>query len=125
MIDLKNAEPSPRICEEGCLRWYEGNTANIEMLIDLYRICEETATEIPIMLTPTDKVRVCFKNKYLQTIYEFEFTNVKNNTIEICINKEISKKFKKGNYTYCVDIETIADDEEVTTVANDNRVVVE
>lgn len=101
MTELNHAEASPRVCEDLCIRWYEGNTAFIEMEIELYEIGEdETETALPIQ--PDDVIRVRFRDFRGKEIYEFSFTNIQNNTIEIGITREISKLFKKGLYTYCV-----------------------
>lgn len=98
MTELNHAEASPRVCDDLCIRWYEGNTAAIEMEIELTDI--ETGAALPIQ--PDDVIRVRFRDFRGKEIYEFSFTNIQNNTIEIDITREISKLFKKGLYTYCV-----------------------
>ena len=125
-VDLNSCKPSPRIEEDGTLYMYVGDTACIDFEIELYRICEEKAIEIDIPLQPTDKVRVCFKENLTQRkVYEFEFTNIQNQTVTLCFTKEITKLFKKGKYTYCVHIDTTNEDEQVKTISRENNMVVE
>ena len=125
-VDLKKCNPSPRIEEDGTLYIYEGDTACIDIEIELYRICEEKAVEIIVPFQQNDKVRICFKeNLTKRKVYEFEFSNIQNNTVTLCISKEITKLFKKGVYTYCVHIDTFYEDEGTKTISYENRMVVE
>ncbi len=124
-VDLKTCKPSPRIEEDGTLYMYAGDTANIDFEIELYRICEEKACEIPINFTPNDKVRICIKDRLRRKVYEYEFSNIQNNTVTLIITKEIAKLLKKGTYTYCVHIDTEAENEEVKTIAYDYKMVIE
>ncbi len=126
MIELNTCKPSPRIEPDGTLYMYEGDTACIDFEIELSYIYEEQAIENPIYINPTDKVRVCFKDALFdKKIYEFEFTNIQDNTITLCFTKELTKLFKKGSYTYCVHVEMISDDEVVKTIAYKNKMVIE
>lgn len=124
--DLKCCEASPRIDEDGVIHLYPGDTAHIEFEIELYRNHETTGQEIIVPITENDVIHVCFKNRYGQLIHEFEFTNVQNNTITICITEEITKKFKKGTYTYCVHVNSInIEGKETKTIAYENKMVVD
>ena len=111
---LKCAEQSPRICDDGTIRWYEGDTFNLEF--DL-TFTDEAGNELPV--EANDKVSICFKNIANEIVYEYEV--IGTNILNININEEVTKKFKIGDYRYCVRRNA----QYITTVIHKNKVVVE
>ena len=111
---IKCAEQSPRVCNDGSIRWYEGDTFIIEFdftFTDDYGAIYE--------IKPTDKVEICFTDLQGNILYETEA--VGTSALEVVITDEVTKLFKKGKYNYCV--RRVANWR--TTVMRFNRVVVE
>lgn len=115
MSNLPSAEMSPRIVN-GVIKWYQGDTFDLQLTFDL-----EDQDGEPITIAPTDTVKIVFKDKSLKTVKEFTFTNISNNTVTMDFDATCTALFTKGNYTYDV----LYSRSERTTVANDNKVVVE
>lgn len=111
---LKCAAQSPRICDDGSIRWYEGDTFS---LVFAFTFTDEF--DKPIEIQPTDKITVCFRDKLKRIIQEFEV--VGTSTIEMKFTKEITDKFKIGKYTYCARF----NGSDIRTVMRNNSVVVE
>ncbi len=111
---VKCAEQSPRICDDGSIRWYEGDTFIIEFD---FTFKDDTDTEIEIQ--PTDKVTICFTDLQGNILHTTEV--VGTSTLEVEINDEATALFKKGKYNYCVRRVS----QYRTTVMRFNRVVVE
>lgn len=115
MNNLPNAEQSPRIVN-GVIRWYQGDTFDLQLTLELV-----DQDGLPITIAPADTVNVVFIDKSLKTVKEFTFSNISNNTVTMDFDATCTALFKKGTYTYDV----YYNGTERTTIANDNKVVVE
>lgn len=111
---IKCAEQSPRICEDGSIRWYEGDT--FKLLFEL-EFTDDGGNVIETL--PTDKISICFNDEHNRKIYEYEVAGT--NIIEVNIDSETTKKFKEGNYFYSVK----RNSNYITTIIRDNKIVVE
>lgn len=116
MGNLPNAEMSPRIVN-GVLYWYEGDTFQIDINIDLVDQDDD-----PIYLQPTDTVNIQFSNDYGNTVKSICFTNISDNSISLIVDSDFSALFPAGKYTYDV---VATNSCGKRTVANNNKVVVE
>lgn len=115
MGNIPNAEQSPRIVN-GVIYWYENDTFSLNIELDF-----ADQDDTPVDVQPTDIVTVVFTDRSLNKIKEFVFTDIVDNNITLDFNSETTRLFPKGHYTYDV----IFKSAERTTVANDNKVVVE
>lgn len=110
---MKPAKQSPRIENDGSLRWYEGDTFSLTFNF----ILKDSSGSV-ISLKPTDKISIQFK-KFNNVVHEFESTGTAAPTI--VFSEEISQKFKEGTYR----LEARFNSENVTTLLKGNMVVVE
>lgn len=94
MGNIPEAKASPRV-ENGCLCWYEGDTFEIQMQIELMDQDGEN-----VNISESDTVTVTFYDGRRDAIQEFKFQNVQGNTVTLSFTDEISKKFLKGRYRY-------------------------
>lgn len=115
MGNIPNAEPSPRVVN-GVLKWYEGDTFDLDLEIKL-----EDQDGEPITIGASDTVKVVFRDSARNIVKEFSFTGISGNTVTLDFDSTCTALFPKGCYTYDV-YYTGADR---TTVANDNKAVVE
>ena len=111
---LKCAKNSPRVCEDGSIRWYAGDTFNLEFDIT-FTDDDDNILEIK----PTDKITICFRDAYGKLVFESE--TVGTNILNVNIDAETTQKFKQGIYTCCIRLCSNF----VTTVIRKNKVVVE
>ena len=89
------ARQSPRVEEDGTLRWYAGDTFTLTLRFELVDLNDN-----PIEPNPTDKIRVEFKNNKDEVVATFEETGASR--IDIVMNQETSNKFKEGVYSILV-----------------------
>lgn len=115
MINIPNAKESPRIVN-GVLRWYCGDTFDLQLTLDL-----EDQDREPVVIQPTDKVEVVFLDRSLNEVKTFTFTEVEGNTVVMTFDEDVTALFDIGDYTYDV----YYTGEERVTLAEDNKVVVE
>lgn len=115
MTSLPSARSSPRIIN-GVLKWYEGDTFTLDLELQLE---DQDGTAIDI--ASADTVDIVFSNRSDDIIKDFEFTNIKNNTVTIVVDAEVSALFTAGEYKYNV----IYKGSNRTTIAHDNDVIVE
>ena len=94
MANLPNAEISPRIAS-GVLKWYEGDTFNIDLKINLKDQDGE-----PVAIKSSDTVNVVFVDCCEKLVKEFTCTNIQNNTITLDFDATCSALFRKGKDTY-------------------------
>lgn len=116
MAYIPHAEPSPRIVN-GEIHWYQGDTFSIELHLDL-----RDQDDTPIEIVPDDTVRIIFRDRKGTDMNVFDtFTGIVNNVVTLDFNTARTAKFIKGEYQYDV----VYTGQNRTTIANDNRVVVE
>lgn len=112
---VKIAEPSPRICEDGTIRWYAGDTFEIEF--DLSFVDEN---DEPIAVQESDEISICFfQNKGLSKIYEKKV--VGTSKLIFAVDEELTKKFPSGEYFYNVRRNSVY----ITTIMKRNRILVD
>lgn len=132
------APQSPRM-DNGVLKWFYGDTFAIDMVINLVeQNIDESGEYINriIDFDEDDQITVVFFNAHKEVVYSFVAKNISNDegsenyhTITLDFTKDISHKFRKGRYTYCVkyvhkeDGKTVLTD--ITTICVDNKVEVE
>ena len=108
------ARQSPRVEEDGTLRWYAGDTFTLTLKFELVDL-----NDAQINPNPTDKIYVEFKNSKDEVVATFEETGASR--IDIVMNQETSNKFKEGVYSILVKFNA----EYVTTLLKNSKVVVE
>ena len=108
------ARQSPRVEEDGTLRWYAGDTFTMTLNFELVDL-----NDAAINPNPTDKIHVEFKNNKDEVVATFEETGTSR--IDIVMNQETSNKFKEGVYSILVKY----NGEYVTTLLKNSKVVVE
>lgn len=111
---MKCAEQSPRLCKDGTIRWYYGDTFPLIFIFEFTNEDEE-----PIEIQASDTIEICFRDKQNTPIHKFTSTGTPS--VEMEFTEEISRKFKAGEYTYCTKFRG----EYIRTVQHRNRVVVE
>lgn len=132
------APQSPRM-DNGVLKWFYGDTFAIDMVINLVE--QETDEEGNtvnklINFSDEDQMVVTFFNSRKEVVHSFIAKNISNDessenyhTISLEFTKDVSHKFCKGRYTYCMkyvhkeDGRTVYTD--ITTICVNNRVEVE
>lgn len=113
MGNIRPARPSPRI-EKGIILWYEGDEFEIVLELDL-----TDADGEEIILGDTETVTVEIKDRNGARVKQFVFSG--NNYITLKFDEETTELFRRGSYFYDI----IVDGACKTTVANDNRIIVE
>lgn len=141
MIDnnvMVPAPQSPRI-DNGVLKWFYGDTFVVDMVINLVE--EEVGEDGNIVnrlinFNESDQIVVTFFNDRKEVIHSFISNNISNDEtsefyhmVSLDFTKDISHKFRRGRYTYCVKYahkdgdKTVSTD--ITTICADNRAEVE
>lgn len=110
---MNAAKQSPRMEQDGTLRWYAGDTFSLTFNFTL-----KDSGGNPISAQPTDKVKVSFV-KGSEVIHEFEATG--SASITLNFTQEVSNKFQEGVYGILVKFNA----DYVTTLLKNNKVVVE
>lgn len=112
---IKVAQPSPRVCEDGTIRWYAGDTFEIEF--DLSFV-DDSGERVDVL--PSDEISICFfQNKGMSAIYEMKV--VGSSKIVFAVDEELTKQFPCGEYFYNVRRNSVY----ITTIMKRNRIVVE
>ena len=111
---MNAAKQSPRMEQDGTLRWYAGDTFSLTFNFTL-----KDAGGNPISPSVTDKIEVAFKDQTGETIQEFESTG--SASITLNFTQEVSNKFPEGVYSILVKFNA----DYVTTLLKSNKVVVE
>ena len=115
MTDLScRTMDSPRF-EHSTLCYYVGDTFQLLLPIELTRDGE------PVTISDTDTVTVTFVDQSCNVVVEKRYTGIKDNTIMIDWNEEMSAKFVRGWYRYRIRY----NGENVTTIAADCRIYVQ
>ena len=114
MSDIKTAKTSPRL-ENGKFYWYEGDEFAIRLYINL------TSNNGEVLgLIDGDEVKVSFYRNDL-CIHKFTFNKFTDNSIMLNFSENVSKKFRKGTYSYLISYKHIGK----TTIVANNEVEVE
>lgn len=116
MSYIPGAEQSPRI-ENGVMKWYTGNNFDLVLTLEL-----KDASGNDITIASGDTIKVSFYNKSLTKVKEFMFNSIVNNTVTMNFDATCTALFPAGKYTYDI---TYTSNSKTTTVASDNKVVVE
>lgn len=111
---MKLAEQSPRICNDGSIRWYHGDTFILTLVFYLKDVDGND-----ISAKPTDKIEVFFKDYKNEIIAQF--AEMGTTTIDMHIDAGISGRFIEGAYM----ISARFNGGFVTTLIKNNKVVVE
>ena len=111
---VKCAKQSPRICDEGIIHWYEGDT-----FILTFELTFTNESGDIIETNEKDRITICFNDSTGKLIYKTEVTGT--TTLDVVINEEVTKRFKAGKYSYCV--KRCSDF--ITTIMKMNEVLVE
>lgn len=115
MSILPHAELSPRL-RNGVLYWYAGDTFDI----DIHLVLRDYDGE-EIVVPENASVIFAFRNESEETVKEFSFSNIVDNTVKLEFDEVCTALFPPGEYSYDVYYEIGYR----TTLANNNRVVVE
>lgn len=93
---LPAAAPSPRI-SSGVLKWYEGDTFDLQVQIEL---TDESGAALVIQ--PEHTVEFVFRNRKREVVYSVIHTDLADNCVVLRFSEEVSDLFPKGEYTYDV-----------------------
>lgn len=113
-MSIKCAKKSPRICDDGSIRWYEGDTFVINFALTF----KDDADNI-LPVEASDEISICFNDIRGNVVYEKSVKGTNVLTIEM--NEDITKLFTTGSYYYCVKRNA----DFITTLMKHNMVVVE
>lgn len=91
---IPGARMSPRIAN-GCICWYEGDTFSLVLRMEL-----EDQDGADVTIGESDTVKVTFRDRTEQTVQEFSFESVAENSVTLDFTDEVTKKFPRGVYTY-------------------------
>lgn len=116
MSNLPSAEVSPRIVN-GVIYFYQGDTFSLQ-----FEFFIEDQDGEPITISPTDTIKVVFKDSRKHAVKEFIFNEIRENVITVLFDESVTELFQEGQYTYDI---YYKNDAERVTVANDSKVVVE
>lgn len=117
MSNIPSARRSPRLVN-GVIYWYEGNTFEMTLKIDLQDQDGE-----PIDISGTDSVEIVIKNsrKEIVKIFEFSGESVDDNRVLLDFDATVTALFRKGKYTYDI----YYNGEKRTSLADNDVMVVE
>lgn len=132
------APQSPRM-DNGVLKWFYGDTFAVDMVINLVEQEAQkdgTFVDKPINFDESDQIVVTFFNERKEVVYSFISKNISNDekseyyhTITLNFTQDVSHRFRRGKYTYCMkyvhkeDGNTACTD--ITTICVNNRAEVE
>lgn len=128
---MRSAKQSPRIEEDGSLRWYYGNTVEVEFLINLVGIDDDG---LPFKIPFGDRgysVKVVVENLkkdvILDRIYSVDEVTIRDETtgcVDFLLTSEESSNFLRGDYSLHIDI--ISETTQKTVLSGDeNKIIVE
>lgn len=115
MGNVPAAKPSPRT-EYGILKWYEGDTFCIQL-----NLTAKDPGGHEVALTAEDTAAINFYDCTRRKVTTMEFADLSAGFVTLDFPEDVSGKFTKGRYTYDV----VLNHENITTVANNNRILVE
>ena len=111
---MNAAKQSPRMEQDGTLRWYAGDTFTLTFAFNL-----KDDQGNPITINPTDELEVKFSNLKGEELASFSITG--QSSIDLVFTEQISVKFPEGVYSVLAKFNAT----NVTTLLKSNRVVVE
>lgn len=111
---IKCAEKSPRICKDGSIRWYAGDTFILHFNLEF---SDDDGNNVPT--NSSDEITICFRDALNNVVHEEKV--VGTNVLTLNIDEETTKSFKQGEYHYCVRRNA----DFITTLMRKNKVVVE
>lgn len=111
---MQAAKQSPRLCDDGTLRWYCGDTFSMTFVFTL----KDEGGSI-ITPNPTDQIKITFKDNKNNVVQEF--TSTGSNEITINITDSVTALFTEGVYNIIAKFNS----DYVTTLLHNNKVVVE
>lgn len=114
MLKIDSALPSPRIVN-GIIEWYAFDTFEIGLRLNL-----KDADGENIVLGESDRVRVSIKNDRGESVKDFEFDNITDNSITLTFDEAASKMFPEGEYFYDI----VTEGTRRVTIARNNRIKV-
>lgn len=94
MNTIPAARVAPRIAN-GCICWYEGDTFELVLKLELRDQDGEAVT-----IAGSDTVMVTFYDEQRQAVHEFSFTGITGNQVTLSFTDTVTAKFAKGEYTY-------------------------
>lgn len=115
MKTIPRAKASPRM-ENGVIRWYEGDTFRLTLILNLKMLSEES---YPI--GEGDSVTVNTYDDIKNLVESINFDKIENNSVVIDFDSVRTAKYPKGKYRYDV----IFKSNYITTVADKNDFIVE
>lgn len=115
MATLPGAAASPRI-ENGVLRWYEGDTFQVNLLLTL-----TDQDGAPVTLNSGDTATLTFRDRRRAVADTVTFTNIRNGALPLVMDAARSARFPAGTYTYTL---TLTHNNR-TTLIKENTAVVE
>ena len=111
MLKIDSALPSPRIVN-GIIEWYAFDTFSLGISFDI-----KDADGEDIVLGTGDSVTVSVRNDRGETVKEFEFENIMDNSVTLEFDGETTALFPEGMYFYDI----TADGDRRVTLARGNR----
>ncbi len=111
---MRPAKQSPRLCDDGTMRWYCGDTFRMTFVFNLKDSGGHTINPLP-----TDVITLIFKDYKNEVVVEFSSTGV--NSIDVDITSSLTEKFPEGVYSIIAKFNS----EYVTTLLHNSKVVVE
>lgn len=111
---MRPAKQSPRLCDDGTMRWYCGDTFKMTFVFNL----KDSGGHI-IDPLPTDVITLIFKDYKNEVVAEFSSTGV--NSIDVDMTSSLTERFPEGVYSIVAKFNS----EYVTTLLHNSKVVVE
>lgn len=114
-IPIPGAYASPRV-ENGVLLWYEGDTFEITVLLELV---DQDGDGVEI--STTDTMKFTFYNAEKEVVHEITFAEIEDDRVTLSFTDAVTAKFPKGKYTY----DARLTHNNKTTLVRGNRICVE
>ena len=111
---MRPAKQSPRLCDDGTMRWYCGDTFKMTFVFNL----KDSGGHV-IDPLPTDVITLIFKDYKNEVVAEFSSTGV--NFIDVDMTSSLTERFPEGVYSIVAKFNS----EYVTTLLHNSKVVVE
>lgn len=128
---MVGAKQSPRIEDDGSLRWYYGNTVDVDFLVNLVGIDDDglpfvipfDSREFGAKITVSNLKRdIILEREY--SFEEIEIEDENTGKINFVVSKENSEKILKGDYSLHLDLINLTTKKTVLN-GDENKIVVE